>query len=63
MKKLVIGASTGFGLASRISSAFGSDAATIGVKYGKNNFWLVQILLLWKKSGLYAKSVTWRCLF
>jgi enoyl-[acyl-carrier protein] reductase/trans-2-enoyl-CoA reductase (NAD+) len=24
-------ASTGFGLASRISSAFGSDAATIGV--------------------------------
>jgi enoyl-[acyl-carrier protein] reductase/trans-2-enoyl-CoA reductase (NAD+) len=27
----VIGASTGFGLASRISSAFGSDAATIGV--------------------------------
>jgi enoyl-[acyl-carrier protein] reductase/trans-2-enoyl-CoA reductase (NAD+) len=30
-KVLVIGASTGFGLASRISSAFGSDAATIGV--------------------------------
>jgi len=28
---LVIGASTGFGLASRISSAFGCDAATIGV--------------------------------
>ena len=28
---LVIGASTGFGLASRITSAFGSDAATIGV--------------------------------
>lgn len=30
-KVLVIGASTGFGLASRISSAFGSNAATIGV--------------------------------
>ena len=29
-KVLVIGASTGFGLASRITSAFGSDAATIG---------------------------------
>lgn len=30
-KVLVIGASTGFGLASRITSAFGSHAATIGV--------------------------------
>ncbi len=30
-KVLVIGASTGFGLASRITSAFGSNAATIGV--------------------------------
>jgi len=30
-KVLVIGASTGFGLASRIATAFGSDAATIGV--------------------------------
>ena len=30
-KVLVIGASTGFGLASRITAAFGSDAATIGV--------------------------------
>jgi len=34
-KVLVIGASTGFGLASRISSAFGSDAATIGVFFDK----------------------------
>ena len=32
---LVIGASTGFGLASRITSAFGSDAATIGVFFEK----------------------------
>lgn len=30
-KVLVIGASTGFGIASRISAAFGSGAATIGV--------------------------------
>ncbi len=34
-KVLVIGASTGFGLASRISSAFGSDAATLGVFFEK----------------------------
>jgi enoyl-[acyl-carrier protein] reductase/trans-2-enoyl-CoA reductase (NAD+) len=34
-KVLVIGASTGFGLASRITAAFGSNAATIGVFYEK----------------------------
>lgn len=34
-KVLVLGSSTGFGLASRISSAFGSDAATIGVYFDK----------------------------
>ena len=34
-KVLVIGASTGFGLASRITSAFGSKAATIGVFFEK----------------------------
>ncbi len=34
-KVLVIGASTGFGLASRISSAFGCDASTIGVFFEK----------------------------
>ena len=32
---LVIGASTGFGLSSRITSAFGSDASTIGVYFEK----------------------------
>lgn len=32
---LVIGASTGFGLASRITSAFGSDASTIGIFFEK----------------------------
>ncbi len=34
-KVLVIGASTGFGLSSRIAAAFGSDAATIGVFFEK----------------------------
>ena len=34
-KVLVIGASTGFGLASRITSAFGCNAATIGVFFEK----------------------------
>jgi enoyl-[acyl-carrier protein] reductase/trans-2-enoyl-CoA reductase (NAD+) len=34
-KVLVIGASTGFGLASRITSAFGSGAATVGVYFEK----------------------------
>ncbi len=32
-KVLVIGASTGYGLASRIAAAFGGSAATIGVFY------------------------------
>lgn len=34
-KVLVIGASTGYGLASRIAAAFGSDAATVGVFFEK----------------------------
>ena len=34
-KVLVIGASTGYGLASRIMAAFGSEASTIGVFYEK----------------------------
>src|ERR1700691_348172 len=32
-KVLVIGASTGYGLASRIAAAFGSGAATLGIFY------------------------------
>ena len=32
---MVIGASTGFGLSSRISAAFGSGAATVGVFFEK----------------------------
>jgi enoyl-[acyl-carrier protein] reductase / trans-2-enoyl-CoA reductase (NAD+) len=66
-KVLVIGASTGFGLASRITSAFGSDAATIGVFFEKepqtgktaspgyyNSAAFHQEA---KKAGLYAKSI------
>ena len=34
-KVLVIGASTGYGLATRISAAFGCGAATIGVMFEK----------------------------
>ena len=34
-KALIIGASTGYGLASRISAAFGSDADTLGVFFEK----------------------------
>ncbi len=34
-KVLVVGSSSGYGLASRITSAFGSDAATIGVFFEK----------------------------
>ncbi len=66
-KVLVIGASTGFGLASRISSAFGSDAATIGVFFekppvdGKTAFpgWYNSAAFETEaqKAGLYAKSI------
>lgn len=66
-KVLVIGASTGFGLASRISSAFGSDAATIGVFFEKapsegktaSPGWYNSAAFEKEahKSGLYAKSI------
>ncbi|PCI31962.1 MAG: enoyl-[acyl-carrier-protein] reductase FabV [Flavobacteriaceae bacterium] len=66
-KVLVIGASTGFGLSSRITSAFGSEAATIGVffekppKEGKTaspgwyNSAAFEVEAA--KAGLYAKSI------
>lgn len=66
-KVLVIGASTGFGLASRISSAFGSDAATIGVFFEKapsegktaSPGWYNSAAFEQEahKAGLYAKSI------
>jgi enoyl-[acyl-carrier protein] reductase/trans-2-enoyl-CoA reductase (NAD+) len=64
---LVIGASTGYGLASRIVPAFGSGANTIGVFYEKEpsekrtasagwyNSAAFEILA--KDAGLYAKSI------
>ncbi|MFV5701811.1 enoyl-ACP reductase FabV [Flavobacterium sp. XS2P12] len=66
-KVLVIGASTGFGLASRITSAFGSDAATIGVFFEKapsegktaSPGWYNSAAFENEahKAGLYAKSI------
>ncbi len=66
-KVLVIGASTGFGLASRITSAFGSNAATIGVFFEKapqegktaSPGWYNSAAFesQAKKAGLYAKSI------
>jgi enoyl-[acyl-carrier protein] reductase/trans-2-enoyl-CoA reductase (NAD+) len=66
-KVLVIGASTGFGLASRISSAFGSDAATIGVFFEKppvdgktaSPGWYNSAAFEYEahQAGLYAKSI------
>jgi enoyl-[acyl-carrier protein] reductase/trans-2-enoyl-CoA reductase (NAD+) len=66
-KVLVIGASTGFGLASRITSAFGSDAATIGVFFEKEPSEGKTASPGWynsaafeveaTKEGLYAKSI------
>lgn len=64
---LVIGASTGFGLASRITSAFGSEASTIGVFFEKppsegrtaSTGWYNSAAFskAAHKAGLYAKSI------
>lgn len=64
---LVIGASTGFGLASRISSAFGCNASTIGVFFEKPPIEGKTASPGWynsaafeneaHKAGLYAKSI------
>lgn len=64
---LVIGASTGFGLASRITAAFGSNAATIGVFFEKPPAEGKTATPGWYNSaafqkhaeaaGLYAKSI------
>lgn len=66
-KVLVIGASTGFGLASRITSAFGAGAATIGVFFEKppapgktaSPGWYNSAAFEQEanKAGLYAKSI------
>ncbi len=66
-KVLVIGASTGFGLASRITSAFGSGSGTIGVFFEKppsegktaTPGWYNSAAFETEshKAGLYAKSI------
>ena len=66
-KVLVIGASTGFGLASRITSAFGSNASTIGVFFEKppvegrtaSSGWYNTAAFEKQahQEGLYAKSI------
>jgi len=65
-KVLVIGASTGYGLASRIAAAYGSGAATIGVSYDKASNGKRTATAGWyntvafekaaNRDGLYAKS-------
>ena len=66
-RALVIGASTGYGLASRIAAAFGSNAATFGVFYDRPSEegrpatpgWYNTIAFerAAKAAGLYARSV------
>ena len=65
-KVLVIGASTGYGLASRITAAFGAGAATIGVFFERESDGKRTATAGWynsvafdaaaKKQGLYTKS-------
>jgi enoyl-[acyl-carrier protein] reductase/trans-2-enoyl-CoA reductase (NAD+) len=66
-KVLVIGASTGYGLASRITAAFGSQAGTLGVFFEKEPTARKPATAGWYNSvaleraahaeGLYAKSI------
>lgn len=66
-KVLVIGASTGYGLASRIAAAFGANASTIGVFYEKAASAKRTASAGWynsaafeeaaQKANLYAKSI------
>lgn len=66
-KVLVLGASTGYGLASRITAAFGSDAATLGVFFEREGAADKAGTAGWYNSaafhqfaeaeGLYAKSI------
>ena len=66
-KVLIIGSSSGYGLASRISAAFGSGAATIGVFFEKPGTERKTGSAGWyntaafdvaaKKAGLYAKHI------
>lgn len=66
-KVLVIGASTGYGLASRISAAFGSQAATLGIFFERPSdegrpatpgwYNTIAFTEAARKAGLYAKNL------
>ena len=66
-KVLVIGASTGYGLASRIAAAFGSGADTLGIFYERPSeegrcatpgwYNSIATTLEARKAGLYAKNI------
>ena len=65
-KVLVIGASTGYGLASRIAAAFGSNAATVGVFFERPSeegrpatpgwYNTIAFTKAARDAGLYAKN-------
>ncbi len=55
---LVIGASTGFGLASRIEAAFGAGASTIGIFYEKTPQQGKTASAGWYNSAAFAKAAT-----
>ncbi len=66
-KVLVIGSSTGYGLASRIAAAYGSNAATVGVFYERPSqedrpgtpgwYNTIGFTRAANKAGLYAKNI------
>jgi enoyl-[acyl-carrier protein] reductase/trans-2-enoyl-CoA reductase (NAD+) len=66
-KVLVIGASTGFGLASRITAAFGSNAATVGIFFERPSeegrpatpgwYNTIGFTNAARSAGLYAKNI------
>ncbi|MBI5766740.1 MAG: trans-2-enoyl-CoA reductase family protein [Verrucomicrobia bacterium] len=66
-KVLVIGASTGYGLASRVTAAFGSGAATLGVFFDRPSeegrpatpgwYNTIAFMQAARAAGLYAKSL------
>src|ERR1035437_7367687 len=66
-KVLVIGASTGYGLASRITAAFGSGAATLGIFFDRPSeegrpatpgwYNTIAFTSAARAAGLYAKNI------
>jgi enoyl-[acyl-carrier protein] reductase/trans-2-enoyl-CoA reductase (NAD+) len=66
-KVLVIGASTGYGLSTRIAAAFGHDAATLGIFFERPSMkgkpasagWYNSVAFekIAREQGLYAKSI------